>query len=769
MKKPLFLSFLLLLPAAPVSAAPAVSPLTRVLLSRPFSAPGGSRAAESPRFIPAIIRLDEAEAPVPSFLHLLSRRGDLALVNVPAERISEVMSAPGILRMEAGICALPTMDEARKFCGLAESQAGAPPLPRSFDGSGVVCGFADTGFDPAHVNFADQATGKTRVRLLANYDPFIPQPETASSEAAIAAWETDDSGNWHATHVAGILAGSYNGSDAPYMGVAPAADIIATTSTLDAPYLLAGCDLITGYAREHGKPAVINMSISSFTGPRDGSTLFNQYLARIAEEAAVCVSAGNDGDRYSGYFRFTPSESRPAVETRAIGSDWDCIDVAGVADLWSLDSRPFDIRPVVWDDLEKRICLELPALDPEKGVDYLEFTPENTPALAALGKFDTRIVLTCELNPENNRFNAAMGIDYTNNSGEHYPSPYDPAKSRYHVGFRVSSPAGATVDCHVSSALMMMSCGEATAPAFSNQLTINDLCCGEGIIAVGAMCTRSTVPVLGSETPKVATPYTPGSPASFTSFGDTPLGTLPHISAPGAPVISSVSGPYITANELPDDQFCAKTEADGRPHYWGEASGTSMSSPYAAGVLALWLQADPTLTPAELKQIALETAASPVPSASSSPSSSPVGCARRNTGEIPSDPRWGAGIIDALSGLRRILGISSLSSVTAEPPAAEFRLEGSTLLCVPLRSTLVSLSAYTPDGRLLVREAEAGQGSNHASYLSGSASFSERSSSRQGSYQNVSITLPSNPPVIIAVAILADGSRHSARLLSPPR
>ena len=194
-----------------------------------------------------------------------------------------------------------------------------------------------------------------------------------------------------------------------------------------------------------------------------------------------------------------------------------------------------------------------------------------------------------------------------------------------------------------------------------------------------------------------------------------------------------------------------------------------MSSPYAAGVLALWLQADPTLTPAELKQIALETAASPVPSASSSPSSSPVGCARRNTGEIPSDPRWGAGIIDALSGLRRILGISSLSSVTAEPPAAEFRLEGSTLLCVPLRSTLVSLSAYTPDGRLLVREAEAGQGSNHASYLSGSASFSERSSSRQGSYQNVSITLPSNPPVIIAVAILADGSRHSARLLSPPR
>ncbi len=714
--------------AGETRATASLFPLTRVLLSSSHAASRGAdhSGGKPQEYIPAIIRV-APDAEIPNFVTVLGCRDDLVLVNVPAERISEVLSAPGILRMESGVCATPSMDMARLYCGLAEAQSGAVDLPRSFSGEGVVCGFTDTGFDPAHINFTDPASGKSRVKLLANYDKFLPLPELATSEAEIAAWTTDNPANWHATHVAGILAGGYNGSDAPYMGVAPAAEIAATTSSLNAPYLLAGCDRVVEYARSQGKPAVINMSISSFTGPRDGSTLFNEYMARIAEEAAVCVSAGNDGDRLSGYFRFTPANDKTAVEARILGSDWDAVDVSGVIDLWSLDSTPFSIEPFVWDDLEHRVCLTLPGLDPDCGISHIEFSSEDTPSLAALDKFECSVVVACETNPDNGRFNTAIGIEYTNNDGEHYSGPYDAAKSRYHVGFRLTSTAKATIDCHVSSTLMMMSCAESTAPSFSNALTINDFCCGEGVIAVGAMCTRATVPRFDSGFLKIVTSDQPDSPALFTSFGDTTLGALPHICAPGAPVISSISEPYIEAEDAPDSDYSAVVEAGGRKNHWGEASGTSMSSPFTAGVLALWLQADPSLSPAELKTIAMETASHPAVD--------------------PSNPRWGAGIIDALAGLRRILGLSSLANVSADTATAEFRLDGSTLVCTPLRAPLVSLSAHTPDGRLLA---------------------SIQTAANIPAATSVTLPLPSSVPVIIAVAVTADGSRHSARLLSSP-
>ncbi len=76
-------------------------------------------------------------------------------------------------------------------------------------------------------------------------------------------------------------------------------------------------------------------------------------------------------------------------------------------------------------------------------------------------------------------------------------------------------------------------------------------------------------------------------------------------------------------------------------------SGTSMSSPFVAGVVALWLQADPTLTVDEVKQIMKETAV--------------------NDKFTAVDPhRWGYGKIDALAGIKKILGISGIADVAVD-------------------------------------------------------------------------------------------------------
>ena len=71
-----------------------------------------------------------------------------------------------------------------------------------------------------------------------------------------------------------------------------------------------------------------------------------------------------------------------------------------------------------------------------------------------------------------------------------------------------------------------------------------------------------------------------------------------------------------------------------------------MSSPFVAGVAALWLEADPTLSPAEIAEIATSTA-------------------DRALADM-SDPRRRAGTIDAAAGLAEIARRSSAASVSVE-------------------------------------------------------------------------------------------------------
>lgn len=91
----------------------------------------------------------------------------------------------------------------------------------------------------------------------------------------------------------------------------------------------------------------------------------------------------------------------------------------------------------------------------------------------------------------------------------------------------------------------------------------------------------------------------------------------PTITAPGtgrefesnaarftAAIVSTRSSSNVVANGLTDD---AEIPLAYLPFYT-QISGTSMACPFAAGVVALMLDADPTLTPDEVKQIIQETA-----------------------------------------------------------------------------------------------------------------------------------------------------------------
>ena len=78
----------------------------------------------------------------------------------------------------------------------------------------------------------------------------------------------------------------------------------------------------------------------------------------------------------------------------------------------------------------------------------------------------------------------------------------------------------------------------------------------------------------------------------------TDLSTYPDLSAPGTDIMAACR-PYLPV---------CSTGADGGDPNYDTISGTSMAAPFVAGVVARLFQADPSLTPAQVEAILLDTA-----------------------------------------------------------------------------------------------------------------------------------------------------------------
>ncbi|MDE6297231.1 MAG: S8 family peptidase [Muribaculaceae bacterium] len=595
----------------------------------------------------AIIKID-SESSIDSLkkegVEILRRRDNLLLCFIPRSpktrgestqqrdlfdnRQENLSRIKGVTKIEPGRKTTFSMDKAKQWFE-AESLHTGENFPSPYTGAGVVTGICDIGIDPLHIAFLDE-NGDPRIKRIVQYKEGSGERIVLNSKEEYQEWETDTPDNWHASHVANIMAGSYG----IYKGMAPDSEIVITTSQLTDVGLLCGAEDILEYANETGKRAVINMSMANYLGPHDGTSLFCQYLDKIAEEAVVVLSAGNGG-RTNFTLPFDFTEENVSAGLPLYSSDWVQFDPYGAVEVWSRDKTPLRVRFGIQNAEIKEIVKMYPWQEITDGSYFVITSDPN--AIAGSDKetviydpdfagiYSGYFALSGGIYSENGRYCATLEYDaHTDIVSAHGPW------AKYVPVIEVSGDPGTHADIYADFQYTNFRTLPG-GPEPGSLLSFSDLATGENVISVGMFVNRDKRPLLSGG--EVQESYPAGTIAPMSSYSTLIDGRImPHTVAPGFGVISAISNHYREVADGTYEFANAESVVGGNHYYWVTNSGTSMSAPYVAGTLACWLEALPSLTSSQIINIITDTNRLDYPE--------------------PENPRHGRGWFNPIEGLR---------------------------------------------------------------------------------------------------------------------
>lgn len=505
--------------------------------------------------------------------------GHVVTMRVPLQRFREDFSFPGVEYMELAEKIEPQLDVAvvDARANLVHRGVG---LPQAYTGKDVLVGIVDWGFDYTHPAFYD--TSLTNNRILAAWDQVrqngTPPPGYSSGSAyltpeelAAAAHDTISViTDYHGTHVAGIAGGSGGGT--AYRGMAFGAQLLFSQMNLDVSSPLDAYQWMYEIAQAQGKRLVINNSWGGYRGyPLDGTSLLSQAIDALIDMGVVITfSAGNNGGIN---FHLKKSFAADSVRTRIQGFEY------------SADHNLWGQTIPMWGQPGHSFAVQLRALD-------------NTNAL--LVKSDLFHTATAPPYIDTFMVTGADTIFYRVTTDAAHPLNQCPQMTL-------------DVRC-TNTALKMILYAEAdsgTVHFWNTTISIfgrgNT---GKGFTAPTAGYTLGDrnygigYPAVTNKVITCAAHIKNFGLANFSSYGPRIDETLkPDISAPGQDVCSAI-------NSFATESFVAVTAVDfnGREYEFVRLSGTSMSAPMVAGAAALLLEADPSLSPAEVKSILLSYA-----------------------------------------------------------------------------------------------------------------------------------------------------------------
>lgn len=671
---------MLLAPASALAQA-SLSPRTAIAVASPtlLKSPAAQAAAvgAASSQLSAYVTIDPART---SWLQLgvtpIAENASTATVRLTLDALQRLAKQQGVEYIQITSGATQMLNLARQEAGTDQIHKGTD-LPQAYTGEGVVVGVVDAGFDYMHAAFRRPADGALRIKRV--WEQGATTLDGASAPAKygygielntpelIEKAQGDSDSNSHGTHVAAIAAGSDAYKDGAYVGNAPDADIVLVALDLNASTnadISNAVQYIFDYADEVGKPCVVNLSLGNQDGPHDGTSTFDTMTDAMQGPGRLIVgAAGNHRtDAFHIDHTFATADAAPLrtfVKYKVAPSNSVS---GGTIEIWGEKGVDFTVDIAAYSTFNKKDARST-TVYPAEGVTNVDFGKYATGTWKVASEVSPlngkpHVVLTSALTSIRNNYAIALTVTPKTAGRVNIWSDntYLALESRDIEGFSAPDAASSTL-CEIGGT-------------------------GKRILTVGSYTTRNEYTTNGGQ--QATLQETVGDLSSFSSYGPTVDGRMkPNITAPGCFIISAVSNNDASGNLM----YAEYNENFGRYNQYGYMQGTSMASPFVAGIVATWLQAYPQLTPEQLHEIVQNTA-------------------RKDsfTATAP-DSNWGYGKINALDGLRQCIEKQETGCVSIGMPFdGTVRIADGNILLGFARDTQATLGITSMTGSTLFSE-----------------------------------------------------------------
>jgi len=246
--------------------------------------------------------------------------GDIARVNIPANKIKPFLDNEGIEKAEYHNSKAKLMNDFQLETNNLDSvHNGLGNLPMPLKGKDVVVGIIDAGLDYQHPDFRDPVTNNSRILFMWDQKMTSCSPPSGYTYGCEISGNNFDAPPYpshdpevefaHGTRVASLAVG--NGSSVTptpkYVGGAPEADIISVNinfNNFESSFVDA-IRYIFLKATSLGKACVINSSVGSYYGAHDARDLATLLIVNILNAnpasnpgRSLIQAGGNGGDSY---------------------------------------------------------------------------------------------------------------------------------------------------------------------------------------------------------------------------------------------------------------------------------------------------------------------------------------------------------------------------------------------------------------------------------------------------------------------------------------